>query len=69
MKINPVNRINVLISTHANSHKHYLYNQMYDFAKEHKLGGTFGNDYITLHSMPETLTKILKEMKIKFTKL
>ena len=65
MKINPVNRINVLISTHANKHKTYLYNEMWDFVKENKLGGSFGNDYITINSMPETLLDKLKKMGIK----
>lgn len=65
MKVNPVNRINVLISTHANKHKTYLYNEMWDFAKEHGLGGTFNNDYITISNMPENLLDKLKKLGIK----
>ena len=64
-----VNRIDVLISTHANKHRTYLYNEMFDLTKEHKFGGTFGNDYITFSGMPEHLTKILDDLKIKFTRL
>ena len=60
-----VNKINVLISTHANKHKHYLYNEMFTFARENKLEGDFGHDYITLHKMPENLLKKLKELGIK----
>lgn len=64
-----VNRINILISTHANKHKTYLYNEMLDFARNNKLGGSFTNDYIQLNSMPENLIKVLKELKIKFKRL
>ena len=66
MKINPVNRINVLISTHANKHRTYLYNEMWDLAKANGLGGEFGKDYISIKGMPEHLRKVLDELKIKF---
>ena len=68
-KINPINRINVEISRLANKHRTYLYNEMFDLAKEHQIQGTFGNDYITLSSMPENLLKVLEDLKIKFKKL
>lgn len=61
-----VNRINVEISTLANKDKPYLSYQMFNLAKEHQIQGTFGNDYITLSSMPETLLKLLNDWKIKF---
>lgn len=61
-----VNRINIEINTHANKHRTYLYNEMFALAKEHQLQGTFGNDYITLSSMPEFLLKKLEELQIKF---
>lgn len=61
-----VNRINVLINTYANKHRTYLYNEMWDLAKEYQAGGNFGNDYIQLNSLPETALKILKDLKIKF---
>lgn len=60
-----VNKINVLISIHANKHKHYLYNEMFTFAKENKLEGDYGHDYITIRDMPENLLKKLKELGIK----
>jgi hypothetical protein len=62
-----VERINVLINTHANKHNPYLYNEMFSLAKEHQIQGTFGNDYITLSSMPKGLTKVLEDLKIKFS--
>lgn len=64
-----VNRINVEISTHANKHKPYLYNEMFSLAKEHQVQGAFGNDYINLNSMPENLLKVLDKLDIKYRKL
>ena len=64
-----VNRINVEISTLENKHRTYLYNEMFNLAKEHQFGGQFGNDFITLNGMPENLVKVLEELKIKFRKL
>lgn len=64
-----VNRIVLLISTHANKHRTYLYNEMFSLAKEHQISGRFGNDYIELSGVPENLTKILDDLKIKFTRL
>lgn len=43
-----VNRINVEISTLANKHRTYLYNEMFSLAKEHQIQGEFGNDFISL---------------------
>ena len=63
-----INRINVEISRLANKDKPYLYNHMMTLAREHKFGGTFGNDYITLNGMPEGLLKVLEDWKIKFRK-
>lgn len=64
-----IQRINIEISTLANKHRTYLYNEMFDLAKQHQIQGTFGNDYITLSSMPENLLKVLEDLKIKFRKL
>lgn len=64
-----VNRINVEISRLANKHRPYLYNEMFSLAKEHQIQGTFGNDYINLNSMPESLLKVLEELKIKFRRI
>jgi hypothetical protein len=66
VKINPINRINIEISTLANKDKPYLSYQMFNLAKEHQFGGQFGRDYITLQGMPETLLKLLNDWKIKF---
>ena len=65
MKINPVNRINVLISTHANKHKTYLYNEMLDLMKKYKVGGIINNDYIKLNGVPETIKDDLKKLDIR----
>jgi len=64
-----VNRINVEISTLANKHRPYLYNEMFSLAKEHQIQGTFGNDYINLNLMPESLLKVLNDLNIKFRKM
>lgn len=64
-----VNRINVSISSLANKHRTYLYNEMFALAKEHQFGGSFGRDYIELTSMPENLTKVLDELKIKYKRI
>ena len=64
-----VNRINILINRHANKHRTYLYNEMWDLVKEQHANGTFGNDYIKINSLPETATKILNDLKIKFERL
>ena len=64
-----VNRINVLISTHANKNKTYLYNECFDFAKQHGLNGDYGSDYITIEKVPENLLDKLKKLGIKFIKL
>ena len=64
-----VNRINVEISRLANKHRTYLYNEMFNLAKEHQFGGQFGNDFITLNGMPENLVKVLEDLKIKFRRL
>ena len=64
-----VNRINIEISTLANKHKPYLYNEMFSLAKEHQVQGEFGNDFISLKSMPESLLKVLDKLDIKYRKL
>lgn len=62
-----INRIE--ISTLANKHRTYLYNEMFSLAKEHQIQGEFGNDFISLKSMPENLLKVLEDLKIKFRRL
>ena len=69
MKINKINRINIEISTLANKHRPYLYAEMFNLAKEHKIQGEFGNYFISLKSMPESLLKVLKDLNIKFRKM
>ena len=66
MKVNRINRINVEISTLANKHRTYLYNEMFSFAKEHQISGRFGNDYIDLEGVPVPLLKFLEKLQIKF---
>ena len=61
-----INRINVEINTHLNKHRTYLYNEMFDLAKEHQISGRFGNDYINLEGLPVPLLKFLEKLQIKF---
>lgn len=62
-----VERINVLISTHANKNTPCLHNQMFALAKEHKIQGEFGNDYIVFSDVPKGIFKVLRDLKIKFS--
>lgn len=64
-----VNKINVEISILANKHRPYLYAEMFNLAKEHKIQGEFGRYFISLRSMPENLLKVLEDLKIKFRKM
>ena len=61
-----IDKINVEISNLSNKNNYYLYERMFSFAKEHKIQGEFGRDYITLRNMPESLLKFLEQWKIKF---
>lgn len=63
-----VQRVNIIINRNVNKDL-YLYNKVYDFAKQNKVGGEFGRDYITLRSVPENLLKILDDLKVKFERL
>lgn len=64
-----VNRIDVLVSTHANKQRTYLYNELFGLAKEHQVSGRFGNDYIELSSVPEPMISILDKLKIVYNKI
>lgn len=63
-----VQRVNVIINRNVNKDL-YLYNKVYDFAKQNKVGGEFGRDYITLRGIPEPLLKVLDDLKVKFDKI
>ena len=64
-----INKINILLSTHANKNRYYLYNEMFDFAKQNKLQGQFGRDYFELQGLTEKMVKELEKKKIKFHKI
>lgn len=61
-----VNRINVLISTHANKHKTYLYNEMWNLIVKYKCGGIVTNESIKLNSISDEVLKDLKDLKINY---
>ena len=61
-----IHRVNVLINTAENKHVKYLYNNCLDLMSKHHFGGEFRNETIKLNSMPETVLKILEDLKIKF---
>ena len=63
-----IQRINVLIPTNQNKHRQYLYNEMLDLMNKYHFGGEFGNEKIKLNSMPESLLKVLEDLKIKFVR-
>ena len=62
-----VEQINVLISTHANKNTPCLHHQMFALAKENKIQGEYGNDYITFSDVPKGLIKVLRDLKVKFS--
>ena len=62
-----VQRVNVIINRNVNKDL-YLYNKVYDFAKQNKVGGEFGRDYITLRGIPEDLLELLDKLNIKYFK-
>ena len=61
-----IHRVNVTINTAENRHVKYLYNNCLDLMSKHHFGGEFRNETIKLNSIPETVLKILEELKIKF---
>lgn len=61
-----IHRVNVLINTAKNKHVKYLYNNCLDLMSKHYFGGEFRNEQIKLNAMPESVLKILEELKIKF---
>ena len=62
-----VNRINILIPIKENRHRPYLCNEMLGLMKG--FGGEFKRDTIKLSSAPESILKVLEELKIKFERL
>ena len=61
-----IQRVNLVIYSNENKHRKYLYNEMLDLMSKGKFGGEFRNDQIKLSSMPESLLKVLEDLKIKF---
>ena len=61
-----IQRVNAVIPTAQNKHFKYLYNNCLDLMSKHHFGGEFKNDTIKLNSMPESVLRILQELKIKF---
>jgi hypothetical protein len=61
-----INRINALIKRAENKHVKYLDNEVKDMMSSYKFGGLFANDRIELHSAPETVTKVMENLKIVF---
>ena len=64
-----VNKINILLSTHANKSRYYFYNEMFDFAKQNKLQGQFGRDYFEIQGLTNKMVEDLEKKKIKFYKV
>lgn len=62
-----VNRINILIPINENKHRPYLCNEMLGLMKG--FGGEFKRDTIKLSGAPESILKVLEELKIKFERL
>lgn len=63
-----INRINVIIPTSQNKHVKYLCNECLDLMNKYHFGGEFKNETIKLNSMPESLLKVLENLKIVFEK-
>ena len=67
MKINKLT--NIEVSTLANKERTYLYNEMMNLSRKYKLGGEFGNYYISLKGLSEEALKELKDKGIKFMRV
>lgn len=63
-----VNRV-VEISTLKNKNHYYLYNQVFSIAKENKVYGEFGNDFIDLYNVPKKVTNLLDKAQIIWRRL
>lgn len=61
-----IQRVNAVIQTASNKHVKYLCNHCLDLMSKHHFGGEFKNDTIKLNAMPESVLKILEDLKIKF---
>ena len=66
MNIKPVN---IEVSVLANKERTYLYNEMMNLSRKYKLGGEFGNDYISLKGLSEEALKELKDKGVKFMRV
>lgn len=64
-----INRINVVINAKENEHKKFLYNELSEFVKNQKLAAEFRPYTVKLNRMPESLTKLLTEAKIKWSEI
>lgn len=60
---------NIEVSVLANKSHTYLYNEMMNLSRKYKLGGEFGNDYISLKGLSEEALKELKDKGIKFMRV
>lgn len=60
---------NIEVSVLANKERTYLYNEMMNLSRKYKLGGEFGNDYISLKGLSEEALKELKDKGIKFMRV
>ena len=61
-----IQRVNAVIPTAQNKHVKYLCNHCLKLMSDYKFGGEFRNETIKLNAMPDSVLKILEELKIKF---
>ena len=61
-----IQRVNAVITTAQNKHVKYLCNHCLRLMSDYKFGGEFKNETIKLNAMPESVVKILEELKIRF---
>lgn len=69
MKIQKINRIDVLIRRIENKHKPYLDNNIMKLMADYKFGGLYTKNFIQLNTAPETVTSVLDKLKIVFRRI
>ena len=66
-KIGANTRIKAVINRQENKHRQYLYNEVFKFIKEQKIGASFKTNEIEIPSVQYSALNKLKALGIKIT--
>ena len=64
-----VNRIDIIIKRADNIHKPYLSNDCLELMRRYRFGGEYRNEEIKFSSMPESVLKVLDELKVVYQRI